>query len=124
MSRVVWKGDRYVFLGTYEERLIPQGVGFRWDPKAKEWFTRDGETAWKLKRYADGEAVPRLEEHRLRREETLRMSTATDAPVDIPCPEGLAYLPFQRAGIAYALSVLKGGDANPSRGVLLADEMG
>jgi SWI/SNF-related matrix-associated actin-dependent regulator 1 of chromatin subfamily A len=42
-------------------------------------------------------------------------SRATDAEVDLPCPEGLSYLPYQRAGIAYALG---------RRAVLLADEMG
>lgn len=30
-------------------------------------------------------------------------SRATDADISIPCPEGLAYLPFQRAGIKFML---------------------
>lgn len=43
-------------------------------------------------------------------------SAAVDAPdVDLPCPEGLEYLGYQRAGIAYALA--KGS-------CLIADEMG
>lgn len=42
-------------------------------------------------------------------------SAATDASVDLPCPAGLEYLGFQRAGIAYALA--KGS-------CLIADEMG
>lgn len=42
-------------------------------------------------------------------------SRATDADVDIPCPDGLAYMPFQRAGVAYMLS---------RSATLLADQMG
>ena len=48
-------------------------------------------------------------------ERTREASRATDAEVDLPCPEGLAYMPFQRAGIAYALG-------RPA--VLIGDEMG
>ncbi len=46
---------------------------------------------------------------------TLRMSLAQDAELDAPVPEGLAYLPYQRAGIAFALA---------HEHALLADEMG
>jgi hypothetical protein len=42
----------------------------------------------------------------------------------------MEYLGYQKAGVAFALRKLKGGDARPSRGnsetqgVLIADEMG
>jgi SWI/SNF-related matrix-associated actin-dependent regulator of chromatin subfamily A-like protein 1 len=42
-------------------------------------------------------------------------SRAKDADIDVPAPEGLSYLPYQRAGIAFAAN-------HP--GVLIADEMG
>jgi SWI/SNF-related matrix-associated actin-dependent regulator 1 of chromatin subfamily A len=42
-------------------------------------------------------------------------SRATDADIEIPCPDGLEYMPFQRAGIAYALD-------RPH--TLLCDQMG
>ncbi len=45
----------------------------------------------------------------------VEMSRATDADVAIPAPEGLDYLPYQRAGIAYMA-------ARPAN--LLGDEMG
>jgi SWI/SNF-related matrix-associated actin-dependent regulator 1 of chromatin subfamily A len=45
----------------------------------------------------------------------LNASRATDAAVELPVPDGLSYLPYQRAGIAYALG-------HPS--VLFGDEMG
>lgn len=46
-------------------------------------------------------------------------SRATDAQVDLPRPDGLNYMPFQRAGIAFALDALK-----QRKGVLIGDEMG
>lgn len=52
------------------------------------------------------------------RAEALANSRSTEASLDVPCPEGLAFLPFQLAGIAYALRTL------PVRGVLIGDEMG
>lgn len=42
-------------------------------------------------------------------------SRATDAAIDIPAPPGLEYMPFQRAGIAYALE---------REATLIGDEMG
>lgn len=47
--------------------------------------------------------------------ETIAGSSATDADVDLPRPAGQNYLPYQRAGIAYALS---------RKNVLFGDEMG
>jgi SWI/SNF-related matrix-associated actin-dependent regulator 1 of chromatin subfamily A len=48
-------------------------------------------------------------------EATVQASRATDAEIDIPVPDGLSYLPFQKAGISYAL----GREAT-----LFGDEMG
>ena len=45
------------------------------------------------------------EEGNERRSEVEEASRAEDADIDIPCPEGLAYLPYQRAGIAAALRI-------------------
>lgn len=49
------------------------------------------------------------------RDKALEASRATDADVSIPVPDGLAYLPFQKAGIAYALE---------RPGTYIGDEMG
>lgn len=48
-------------------------------------------------------------------EARVEASRATDAEIDIPVPDGLDYLPFQRAGIAYALG---------RESTLFGDEMG
>lgn len=52
---------------------------------------------------------------KLQRAIAVRASHAADAPLEVPAPPGLAYLPYQRAGVAYAL-------ARPN--TLFADEMG
>ena len=39
------------------------------------------------------------------KKESLNESRATDAEINIPRPEGLDYLPFQKAGIRYALRI-------------------
>lgn len=47
--------------------------------------------------------------------EATKASRAATSDVTIPAPEGLSYLPYQRAGIAYALD---------RKGTIIADEMG
>ena len=49
------------------------------------------------------------------RAKTAELSRATDAAVEIPIPQGLALLPYQKAGVAYAMQ---------REGTLIADEMG
>jgi SWI/SNF-related matrix-associated actin-dependent regulator 1 of chromatin subfamily A len=49
------------------------------------------------------------------RAESIEASRATSADVELPRPDGLDYMPFQKAGIRYALD---------RKGVLIADEMG
>lgn len=68
------------------------------------------------------------EEDLKKREETTLASRAASTGFAPPRPEGLDYYPFQKAGVAFALDVLsttkEGGSSHPSRGVLIADEMG
>jgi SWI/SNF-related matrix-associated actin-dependent regulator 1 of chromatin subfamily A len=111
MARLVLDGDRYVCCCGYEAREIPKQAGLRWDGDAKEWWTSDRSIAANLIRYADPEARERLAEV----EQAVEQSRAADAEIDVPVPEGLAYLPFQRAGIAYAMA---------RESTLLADSMG
>lgn len=49
------------------------------------------------------------------RAESIEASRATSAEINLPKPDGLDYMPFQKAGIRYALG---------RKGVLIADEMG
>lgn len=109
-------GCRWVARCSYEQREIPKAAGFRWDPKAKQWYTTDPGLAAAL---ADPESLAKLQaglaEKQAVRAVAIEASRAADADVELPCPDGFAYLPYQRAGIAAALR----------RGsVLFGDEMG
>lgn len=65
---------------------------------------------WKVTKW---EKVP--EKILIQRQEAKAMSRATDADINAPVPDGLAYLPYQRGGIAF-------GYERP--GTLIGDEMG
>src|SRR5215831_8817707 len=95
-------GNQWVARSTFEERAIPKGAGFIWEPRGRYWYTESPEIADRL---IHPEAIKAKEE----------LSRATNADIDIPCPAGLAYLPYQRAGIAYARN---------KKYTLIADEMG
>ena len=90
--RAAWK--------TSKEALKAAGLSFQPDKRTGEW------TAfwWQV----DVEAA-RVQES------AIAESKATDAEIEIPVPDYLAYLGYQKAGIRFSLS---------RAGVLLADEMG
>lgn len=108
---------RYEAVCSYFERSIPKEVRWRWDAVVKRWYTTSDDVARRLARYATGTAALRLNQLSEADSQALADSMAHDAPegFEAPCPPGLAYLPYQRAGMFYALG---------RRGTLLADEMG
>lgn len=114
----------FIWLGGYETKEVPKRAGFRWpfnepDKRKRYWHTRDLDVASQLKQYADEAALKALGEQDEEAEAALAESRATDADIDVPAPAGLEYLPYQRAGIAYALKRFMQG-----LGVLIGDEMG
>ena len=108
---------RFEAITSWLERNIPKDERWRWDPNLKRWHTSSEDIARRLSQYATGAAALRLNQLSEAEKASLEASQAHEAPdgLDIPCPPGLAYLPFQRAGIAYALD---------RRGTLIGDEMG
>ena len=110
------RGVRTIARCRYEDRAVPKAAGFRWDPSKREWFTTDPATAAKL---ADPVEAEKLKAAALAREgeraAAVEASRAADSDAVLPVPPGLAYLPYQRAGIASAVK-------RPS--VLFGDEMG
>ena len=56
---------------------------------------------WKVTKW---EKVP--EKVVIARQQAKELSRATDADINVPVPEGLALLPFQRAGVAFILTTL------------------
>jgi SWI/SNF-related matrix-associated actin-dependent regulator 1 of chromatin subfamily A len=114
--------QRFELASTYEERAVPKAARFRWDPKLKQWWTDDPKKAAELIEYADEATRERLTEaaaevaiEKAEKAAAVEASRATDAEINVPAPDGLEYLPFQRGAIAYAMD---------RPGTLLADEMG
>jgi SWI/SNF-related matrix-associated actin-dependent regulator 1 of chromatin subfamily A len=114
--KVEHKGSRYIACSSYAEREIPKAAGFRWDGVNKYWWTSDPAIAAKLgSEEAIATALVEQKAREVKKEEAVSASRAATSDVELPCPEGLAYLPYQRAGIATALN-------RPN--VLFGDEMG
>jgi SNF2 family DNA or RNA helicase len=112
---LIKRDDKIVAVTRYEERQVCKQAGFRWNPEKKYWWTSDPSKAAKLIEYADQEVRQEIEAALETLEKNVAASRATNADVVIPHPEGLSYMPFQKAGIAYAAERL---------GTLIADEMG
>lgn len=98
---------------------IPKAAGFKWN-RSGCYAARPSWCALLLKDYADDAARAELLEYDAALSIREQMSRATDARADLPIPaelrdKGWDYLPYQRAGIAFAMDK----DA-----VLIADEMG
>ena len=100
--RLTFKHDRFELKCTYHERHIPREAGLRWDSYARTWWTQDIEVALSLKKYGDTEAQARLNGKAIT---GATPDAAPDVEVDVPVPDGLEYMPFQRAGIAFILHV-------------------
>ena len=107
--------NRWVAESTYQEKDILKAARWRWNPDIKKWWTDDRDKAARLIEFADADAQGELQKIAEERVAKLNASSATDADIAVPAPEGLEYMPFQRAGIAFGM-----GRDN----VLIGDEMG
>lgn len=108
-------GDSYVWSGDFATRDLPKQAGFRWDSAKRQWWTKMQDSAAKLSKYASPELRVVLESVSSKKAESIEQSRAASADVSLPVPVGLDYLPFQKAGIRYALN-------RPN--TLFGDEMG
>lgn len=113
--KLIYKDSKFICESTFAEKDIPKNAKFRWDATNKYWWTDDPEKAELLNQYATPEALELIKDLHQKKVETLESSKATNAEIEIPKPEGLEYLPFQKAGIAYAKDKVN---------TLIADEMG
>jgi SWI/SNF-related matrix-associated actin-dependent regulator of chromatin subfamily A-like protein 1 len=115
MSRLVHDGKRYIWEGGYDTRMIPKEARFRWNPTNRYWWTDDIEKAAKLAAYAEGPTKVVLEAALNSKKEALEASRAASWEGEIPAPADLSYLPFQKAGISFAMA---------RENTLIADQMG
>jgi len=126
--QLVMRNGIFIAQCSFAEKDTAKAAGFRWHGQNctwrgcqackanigfKVWWTAETANAAKLSHYADAEAKAALGGH----EEAVAASKATsiDPNIEIPVPEGLVYLDYQRAGIAAAIS---------RKNTLIADEMG
>jgi SWI/SNF-related matrix-associated actin-dependent regulator 1 of chromatin subfamily A len=107
--------DRYVFQCTFQEKDIPKNVGFRWDKTLRHWYTFDVHMANKLLSYSDESTLNNINYDLRLKEDSLNSSQNSTSDIYIPHNDGLEYLPYQKAGIKYALD---------HGNTLIADEMG
>jgi SWI/SNF-related matrix-associated actin-dependent regulator 1 of chromatin subfamily A len=106
----------FVFNGGYDDRSIPKDAGLIWNRlRRKRWATADPVVAARLIDFARPDCQHTIRKRLQEIEQTKAASSATYADIHIPAPEGLDYLPFQRAGIAFAAS---------RKSTLIADEPG
>jgi SNF2 family DNA or RNA helicase len=124
-KKITQDGDKYVVQFPYDGAMVKaiKGVtGRRWDKTAKRW-TVPATSLWELVEFGKIhefemplDMTKAAEKMRAAAEAQTKASTATDADLDI---QGLSgeLMPFQRAGVSYAMSVTNGR-------VLIADEMG
>lgn len=126
--KLTYNTERKRFEATMEfhERMPFKEAGFAWDGVSRTWHADHWKEAGKhslakqagmaakfihiadedAKAHISAEAVAAVELEKV----SLETSRATDAAdVKLIAPEGLDYLPFQRAGILYALRIF--GDA-------------
>ncbi len=119
--QLIKQGSNWIAVSSFDERQIPKDARFRWDPAQKRWWTDKIEHAATLTQYAaDGvraELLAHFNAQAAEKAENVAASRAAEATVDftVPAPDGLSYLPYQRAGIAFMLG-------KPH--ALLADDMG
>ncbi len=137
-------GSAYALTSTFEEKALPKSAQWRWHGKdcyhprfkckacpagvpRNVWWTDEPAKLAELARlhptmagasalqWPDSETEQLATGHAASKTEALEASRATDADVEIPAPVGLSYLPYQRAGIAYAMQRPR---------CLIGDEMG
>lgn len=127
--RITYRDQVYIAVATYEDRETLKEAGFAYHPSPDEcragpytcaacrlglkrlWWTKRSESAARLVKFTDNAAKTALGKHLA----AVEQSRATEADIEIPCPQGLAYFGYQRAGIAYMAR---------REATLLGDEMG
>lgn len=88
---------------TFQQRFVFMRAKWTFDKTNGAWTTTNVEYAKELNGYAVGAAKEHLDNVRLLEQQIVAASWAEDTDTVFPSPEGLTYMPFQKAGIEYAL---------------------
>ena len=116
---------------TFAEKDVVKKAGAWWHPGkpcerqrtclacragiGKSWWTKDPKVAAALSAESPAHVREIIQAILEKKAQSVAASVATDADIEIPIPPGLALLPFQKAGVAYA---------RHRTGTLIGDEMG
>lgn len=109
--KLTWNGFRFEIHGYPAFKDQFKQAGFHFDWKGKVWWSGLVEVARQFQHLADADAAKKLSAY----QREVDLSRATTSNLVIPAPEGMEYLPFQKAGIEYAA---------PRKHTLIADEQG
>lgn len=109
------KYNTFYFECDYVNKDVPKSAGFEWSGNRKVWYTKDADIASELLQYADSEVIKHIGLEKKVKLTSLEESYATESDIHINKPNGLEYMPFQKAGINYGLQ---------RTDVLIGDEMG
>ncbi len=119
--KITFSNGTLIAASSFEERATVKACGLWWKPELKRWQLEQRymnrlsvEQIKLLLANADAAAKAALEPF-LGAQEASRATSVDSTAFDVPAPEGLSYMPFQRAGIAFAST----RDAT-----LISDEMG
>lgn len=94
---------------SFQEKDYPKKAGFKWNKEIKKWYTESEAAAYLL----SNELNIKYKGYEDFIDKSLAKTPSKN--FDVSSPEGLSYLPFQLAGIEYALE---------RKNTLIADEMG
>ena len=81
IMRLIEVDGRYEAVSSYDERTIPKGAGFRWDPSSKVWYTNYPDVAANLIQYADSGLKARIleaAEEREKEKQVVRLTLQRD----------------------------------------------
>jgi SWI/SNF-related matrix-associated actin-dependent regulator 1 of chromatin subfamily A len=140
-NKVTYRDGCFIADFDYDNKDIPKKAGFWWHPKvngsrcrstcqackaglAKKWWTPHKANASRLEKYLDDKAKAALADHMATVAASKAVKATGTVDRDVPAPKGLAYLPYQLAGILFALAILARRGSQTLRGCLVADEMG
>jgi len=114
--RLKYTKNLYWVKTSWEDRRKPQEAGFKWNKANHLFWTNDPVRARGFLEYAvDATTRQKLTADLAAIEQAMAQSRASNSDLAVPAPPGLSYLPFQVAGVEYAIS---------RKAALIADEMG
>ena len=122
--KVMLSRNVFYVISYYSEKDIIKSCDFKWNSITKRWETTDMKAVEKLLSMIEKIGGIHFVSPDVRRElgrkaerlaEVMEKSISSSSNIEIPAPEGLRYMPFQKACVEFI---------NSQRNVLIADEMG